>query len=179
MQSASSLRAVAPRPTAGIFVKQGEAERLTREAALLRRARHPGVVELIERREDPAPALVTRLVDGPSLAEAQAAPVDDVAGLVAALATTVADLHRLGLVHGSIAPEHVLVAAGGRPVLCGLGDGGETDDPIDRARDVCALGELLRWMLARAPRPQAARPRPSVHRAPGDQSRPDAAAFRE
>ena len=145
-----------PSPPEGVFVKAGPVERLTREADLLRRAGHPGVVELVELRGQPAPALLTRLVDGPSLAEAPAAPVDDVAGLVAALATTVADLHRLGLVHGSIAPEHVIVAPGGRPVLCGLADGADADDPIDRARDVSALGELLRWLLARATRPHTA-----------------------
>jgi hypothetical protein len=143
-------------PTNGVFIKRGPAGRLTREAELLRRACHPGVVQLVELRGQPDPVLVTRLVDGPSLAAGPTLQVDGVAGLVAALATTVADLHRLGLVHGSILPEHVLVASGGRPVLCGLADGGQSDDPLDHARDVGALGELLRWLLARAPQPQTA-----------------------
>lgn len=141
---------------AGVFVKRGPADRLVREAELLRRARHPGVVELVELRGHAHLELVTRFVDGPSLAEAPPFPVDVVAGLVGALATTVADLHRLGLVHGSILPEHILVEPGGRPVLCALADGSESDDPVECARDVCALGELLRWLLARAPQPQAA-----------------------
>ena len=145
--------------TLALFTKRGPADRLAREAALLQLARHPGVVDLVELRGEPDPVLVTRLVDGPSLAEGAVLPVDDVAGLVAVLATTVADLHRLGLAHNSILPEHVLVASGGRPILCGLADGVHPGDSLDFARDVAALGELLRWLLARAPQPQGSRHR--------------------
>ena len=145
--------------TLASFIKRGPADRLAREAALLQLARHPGVVDLVELRGEPDPVLVTRLVDGPSLAEGAVLPVDDVAGLVAALATTVADLHRLGLAHNSILPEHVLMASGGRPVLCGLADGAHPGNPLDFACDVAALGELLRWLLARAPQPQGSRHR--------------------
>jgi len=143
-------------PIRGVFTKRGPADRLSHEAELLGRARHPGVVELVELRGPPDPALVTRLVDGPSLAESPALSVDAVAGLVAALAATVADLHRLGVAHRSILPEHVLMSRDGRPILCGLADGGPGADPLDCASDISALGELLRWLLARAPRSQTA-----------------------
>ena len=87
---------------------------------------------------------------------------------MAKLASTVADLHRLGIVHGRIDPTHVLIGAGPRPVLCGFTGGGadgevppegpgpiaEFRDPAARANaplsptvDVYALGTLLRVLL--------------------------------
>lgn len=39
----------------------------------------------------------------------------------AALATTLADLHEIGVVHLAVEPEHVLIDGDGRPVLCGFG----------------------------------------------------------
>ena len=98
-------------------------------------------------------------------------PVEEGAGLLAALATTVADLHELGLVHGAIAPEHVIIGAGGQPVLCSLGYGGRAGEApvsvpvlppgfVDPARagagaltaafDVFGLGALAR-IVAPAP----------------------------
>ena len=44
------------------------------------------------------------------------------AGLVASLATTVADLHDLGIVHGRLSADHVSSTPANRPVLCGFGD---------------------------------------------------------
>ena len=129
----------------------GPLHRLRHEAALLQQARHPGVVELVELREHPEPRLVTRRVEGPSLAEGPALAVDDVVGVIAALAANVADLHHLGLVHGAIRPDHVLVSPGGRPVLCGLADGRRVADPLDCSEDIAGLGEVLRWLLARVP----------------------------
>src|SRR2546430_1436859 len=79
-----------------------------------------------------------------------------VASASAALAGTGADLHRLGVDHRSILPEPVLVSRDGRPILCGLADGGPGADPLDCASDISALGELLRWLLARAPLSQTA-----------------------
>ena len=65
---------------------------------------------------------------------------------MASLATTVADLHDMGIVHGAIVPEHVLVAPDGRPVLCGFGSAGRVGDGDERqpSTDVAALGRLLR-----------------------------------
>lgn len=57
---------------------------------------------------------------------------EQVAVAVARLASTVADIHRLGLVHGRIDPSHVLLGAGARPILCGFsGAGGEGETPLD------------------------------------------------
>ena len=113
-------------------VKQGD--RVPAEAAALEAARHPGVVELVDSTHD---TLRTRRVPGRPLSELGPLPPEEVAGLAAAVAATLADLHDLGLVHGGIEASHVIVAADGHPVLCSLGRGGEPSD------DVAALGRLM------------------------------------
>ena len=122
-------------------------ERIRAEAELLTAARHPGVVELVglEGSTD-RPVLVTVLVDGPTLAAPLALTVEEVAGVVGAVAATLADLHELGIVHGAVLPEHVLLGPDGRPVLCGFGSAGRVgeDDELDPSTDVAALGRLLR-----------------------------------
>ncbi len=128
-----------------------EAARLRREADLLEAATHPGLVELLSIDDGPETVLRTLAVDGPSLAEAAALGVDEVAGVVAATASTVADLHALGIVHGAVSPDHVLLVGDGRPVLCSLGHGGLVGEPgvADPAGDVAALGALIEALLAR------------------------------
>jgi hypothetical protein len=152
-----------------LFTKHGDPGRLAHEGRLLERARHPGVVELVEYGGEPSPRLVTRRATGATLADGAPQTVEAIAGVAASLAATLADLHDMGLVHGALAPEHVLLTP--RPVLCGLADGGSIGDPApgqqlptgftdpsvppgaapDASRDVYALGGLIRWMLARVP----------------------------
>ena len=70
--------------------------------------------------------------------------VAQVASLAAGVASTLADLHDVGIVHGRLDASHVLVGDHGRPVLCGFGDG---EPPARPADDVAALGALLdRWL---------------------------------
>ena len=145
-----------------------EAARLVREAELLTLARHPGVVELIGLDEQaPFPVLRTVRVDGPSLADARPLPLEESLGLLAALATTLADLHEMGLVHGAVEPGHVVVGRDGAPRLCGLGYGGRQGDepairrafgsgplsvtPLEPAVDVLGLGVLLGELAPAAP----------------------------
>src|SRR5437868_11038376 len=102
-----------------------DATRLAHEAEVLASAQHPGVVELVVREDDgTGVALVTGFVGPHSLDTLGPMSVERAAGLVAALAETVADLHEVGIVHGRIDPSHVLLGAGGRPVLCGFAGGG-------------------------------------------------------
>jgi hypothetical protein len=151
-----------------------EAVRLEREAALLEAARHPGVVELVGVDGHGVGAiLLTAHVDGSTLARVGRLPLEESAGLLAALASTLADLHDLGLVHGAVCPDHVIVGPGGRPVLCGFAYGGHIGQPVgpvatvprqfaDPARadahgltpalDVFAIGALARFL---APDPPA------------------------
>src|SRR5690606_41484281 len=80
-----------------------------------------------------------------------------IAGLVAAVASTLGDLHELGIVHGRVDTTHVLIGDDGRPRLCGFaGDEGAT--PAD---DVAALGRVLADLAdrARPPRRRLTRPR--------------------
>ena len=68
-------------------------ERLRHEAAMLERARHPGVVEVVDIDEDDdTTTLSMAWVGGGSLAAAETAP-KKLAGIGAVLAMTVADLH--------------------------------------------------------------------------------------
>ena len=178
-----------------------EAARLTVEAAQLQAARHPGVVELVGvDGHGVGSILLTAQVEGPTLAQTGPLPLEETAGLLAALATTLADLHDLGLVHGAVAPEHVIVGPGGRPVLCGLAYGGRSGAPapslppvaadfVDPARigvealspafDVFAVGALGRFL---APDPPAGHvlARVAVEATSADLStRPDARALAE
>ena len=49
--------------------------------------------------------LLTAHVEGPALAAVGPLPVEETAGLLAALASTLADLHEPGLVHGAVRPS--------------------------------------------------------------------------
>ena len=121
-----------------------DAARLQGEAERLRRARHPGVVAV--RRSGPEGqgwVLCTGHAGRP-VATLGLLTVAQVASLVAAVATTLADLHDLGVVHGRLDGTHVLVGEEGRPVLCGFGDGEVPAGPED---DVAALGALLVQLL--------------------------------
>jgi serine/threonine protein kinase len=146
-----------------------DAERLRHEASVLSRAQHPGVVELVSCREvDDVLTLYTVFAGAHTLETAPPLAVDQAGATLARLASTVADLHRLGIVHGRIDPSHVLLGPGARPVLCGFtGAGAEGEvapvgpgpiaefrDPAARAGapltptvDVYALGTLLRVLL--------------------------------
>jgi tRNA A-37 threonylcarbamoyl transferase component Bud32 len=148
-----------------------EAARLRREADVLQVAGHPGLVELLTFEDGLEPRLTTAHIEGRTAAEAGIAAVDEVAGVVASVASTLADLHALGLVHGAVVPEHVVLDGEGRPVLCSLGYGGlagerascrapwspaaadpsqTDDDRLDPAVDVYGLGALLSFLLAEA-----------------------------
>lgn len=131
--------------------------RVAAEAEALAAGRHPGVVELVEVAGD---RLRTTMVDGARpLSELGPLAAEEIAGLLASVATTVADLHDRGVVHGGLDAGHVLVRPDGRPVLCSLGRGGEP------AEDVAALGRLVAGLLATA---RPALPRPAAAGAPAD-----------
>ncbi|MCU1497506.1 MAG: serine/threonine protein kinase [Acidimicrobiales bacterium] len=115
-------------------------ERLAREALRLDQARHPGVVELLEAGED---QLVLAWAGDRTL-ELVRPDVATAAALLAAVASTVADLHELGIVHGRIGPDHVIVGADGRPRLCSFAGGATT---ATSAGDVADVGRLIDLLL--------------------------------
>src|SRR3954447_7616358 len=76
-----------------------DAQRLRHEADVLTRAQHPGVVELAGCREvDGVITVYTGFAAAHTLETAPPLPVDQAGVTVARLASTVADLHRLGIV---------------------------------------------------------------------------------
>lgn len=101
-----------------------ERRRLSREADVLRRVAHPGIVRLVATEGDATPDGTDRLVfakvAGSTLADLGPQPPAVVAAWAAAVATILADLHDVGWVHGNLRPEHVLLDDQGRPVLCGF-----------------------------------------------------------
>jgi len=131
------------------MVHAKSSRRPVEEAAALRAVAHPGVVKLV----DVTGATVrTKLVEGRALADTRPLTAEEAAGVAAAVATTLADLHDLGVTHGGVDASHVIVADAGRPVLCSLGRGGEPAD------DVAALGRLMTEMVnRRVPERQASR----------------------
>lgn len=124
-------------------------ERARHEIDVLRRVQHPGVVSLLDATDSEDQVVVrTRFCGSRTLATVGTLSVARAAGIVAALAATVADLHELGVGHSRISADHILIAGDGRPVLCGFG--GATLDADDHARseDVAAMGALLQEILA-------------------------------
>ena len=133
-----------------------ERERLRSEWALLRHARHPGVVEVVDILEDPErSALRTRFAGQRTVATCPLTACD-LAAIGSALAVTLADLHLLGLSHRELTADHVILDRRLQPVLCGFGDAGLRsplgDLPAlgyDPTRDIAALGALLEQALKR------------------------------
>ncbi len=115
-------------------------------AARLREAAHPGVVELIDLELDP-PVVRTRFVSGTTAHDlADADDPSTVASLLTALASTLADLHGRGVVHGRLTPDHVVVTPDGAPVLVGWRPHDADDPPPLPTDDVAAFGELVRTL---------------------------------
>ncbi|MDQ3574396.1 MAG: hypothetical protein M3404_05650, partial [Actinomycetota bacterium] len=102
-------------------------------ATAVRAAHHPGLAEVADATDT---SVGTGPAEGRSLADTGPLTAEEVAGVAAAVATTLADLHELGIAHGAIDATQVIVTGDGRPVLRGPGPGGEPAD------DVAALGRL-------------------------------------
>ena len=101
------------------------ARRFEREAQLLARVRHPGVVAVHAVGQSPEGQwLVMELVEGrPLAARVEEGPLPPAAAalLVARVADGVAALHAQGIVHRDLKPENVLLRPDGSPVVIDLG----------------------------------------------------------
>lgn len=120
------------------------AEALQREGDRLRRAAHPGVVPVVHSRRTADGWELVLAHAGRPLSTSVPRPPREAAAIAASVASTVADLHDLGIVHGRLDASHVLLGAQGRTVLCGLGDG---TGAATRPDDVAAIGRLLTALL--------------------------------
>ena len=100
------------------------ARALRNEIAVVCSIRHPHLLAALDATTGDEPMLVTERACC-SLAELMAShgPLADdvVAGVVLAIATGLAELHRRRLVHGDVKPANILFENGGRPVLADFG----------------------------------------------------------
>jgi hypothetical protein len=143
-------------------VGQGLAgQALLAEATILARCRHPGVVDL--RRVDTdgdEVAVTTAVPSGPRLHDARLS-TEEMAGVAAVIATTIADLHDIGVAHGALSAGSVIITDDGRAVIDGFSSARPIDGsparwarhPLSRADDR-ALGGLLSDLLAAGSREQ-------------------------
>ena len=114
-----------------------------REAQLLRRLRHPGIVGFVELVKTPegGRALHTEFVSSETWATRPLTdPVERAMGM-AALATIIADLHDTGVAHLQITAGHVLHGENDEPVVCGLSATGDAT-PENRRADLAGLADL-------------------------------------
>ena len=139
-----------------IAVKQAPAERvgeIEREAEILGKLSHPGVVEVIDlhRGGDGAAALHLEFVGSDNWATRPLTDPVARAAAGAALAAVVADLHDIGVAHRNLDGSHVLHGGDDRPVLCSFGRSGDAS-PEHRREDLVALADLV-WDETLAPGP--------------------------
>lgn len=125
-----------------------ERQRLADEARVLSASAHPGVVRVLELKDgDRRSELVLAEVAGSPLSADPKLDWSEVAGLGAALATTLADLHDIGVVHRAVTADHVIIDERGRPVLCGFGravlHGDHAEARAQAFEDVASLAILM------------------------------------
>ncbi len=125
------------------------ADRARREAQILRVAAHPGIVELRGVAEEPDGSVVLSLsrLPGPDLTTAMPETPALGTALAAAVGAVVADLHAVGIAHGALEREHVVLDADGAPVLCGFGDAVLDADSQARRADVAGLIRLASTLI--------------------------------
>ncbi len=121
---------------------------LRREAKVLEAAAHLNVVRLrgLLELEDRSELMLT-YVSGASLAEHPPLTFDALLDVALQLGDTLVELHELGIRHGAVTAEHLLINQNGRVLLCGFGNAEETEDVNS---DILALADLLSSELARS-----------------------------
>lgn len=119
-------------PTSG--TDPAQTARFEREARLLARFSHPGLVVVFdagvedEASDEPKRYLVMELVPGPTLADRLRhgpLPPTEVASLAAQLSAALAYIHRPGVIHRDIKPANILLA---EPAVPGVGETAKLTD---------------------------------------------------
>ena len=118
------------------IVRSGDpnlARRLVQEALALKRFDHPALVRVLDSGvSDDQPYLVMELVDGVTLAEllrSGARTPGQTATLGASLASALAYVHELGIVHRDVKPSNILIPTSGPAKLADFGIARMIDDP--------------------------------------------------
>jgi hypothetical protein len=138
---------------------------LVHEATMLALARHPGVVEIIRRDADGG-ELVTA---GGQPFRSRSGRPEQALPTLAAVGEIVADLHSLGLVHGAIDDDAIIISPDGRPRLgrfgrAGLAGHATEDGTILRpSLDVEALAGMVSAVVDDSPSPSTIRRRRRSH----------------
>jgi len=121
----------------------GDIRRRRAEADLLSRLDHPGVVRFVAFVDGDRAELRTSYVGTETWARTPPTADDSIIAGLAAVASTVADLHEFGTSHGALATDHVVVSRDRRPILCGLADA----QPLDASAeldDLVGLAGIMR-----------------------------------
>lgn len=123
---------------------------LIREFLVLRRIAHPGVVRVFDLHESgPELYLVMEKLEGKTLHETlrqrSCLPLQGAKAIAAALLSTLAVLHGLGVCHGDIKPDNVMLCSDGRVVLF---DFNTAETGLQPGRAGCAASMSLRSGLS-------------------------------
>ncbi len=163
--------------------RPGMAARLLREARIIARLEHPGIVPIYDvgHTQDGLTAYVMQLVRGERLDAriARGLPSEDALGIFARICEAVAFAHSRGVIHRDLKPENVMLGAFGEVLVLDWGiaraedaeaDGAVMGTPgamapeqeagsvVDGRADIYGLGKILSAMFAGGPvaRPLAA-----------------------
>lgn len=173
------LEAEGEQPDAVALKRQLPGIEPTREPERARAVRHPGVAALLDFGVDESTGrqyLVYELIDGRTLLQAkeggEAWSPREAARIVAAVAGAMARAHALGVIHGDLKPDNIMLTPDGPKVIdLGSATRGGLEAPCSElfgapeqkrgehattASDVYALGEILRWMSPALPKTLAA-----------------------
>jgi eukaryotic-like serine/threonine-protein kinase len=123
-------------PIEGALAGDVPRERLRREALILSRIDHPGVVARLDQgSQDGLDFLVMELVEGPTLAQRlQSGPLEEAAvlGLGARIGAVLDAVHQRGVIHCDLKPGNVVLTADGAVKVLDFGQArllGEADPP--------------------------------------------------
>lgn len=105
-----------------VALKQGAADDIAREAAVLAQLTHPSIIKLLATDEHP-PTLVLEYLRGKTLATYLSAPIAPpvAAAITVQLAEALWCAHAQGVLHRDVKPENIFVEADGRVVLADFG----------------------------------------------------------
>jgi predicted Ser/Thr protein kinase len=161
-----------------LLARPGFAGRFLREARLLARVRHPGVVAVFDAgEEEGVPFLVMELVEGGPLTARSPLPVEEALRVAIDAGEALAAAHASGVIHRDVKPDNLLLTPSGRVVLVDFGIATAVDEapgtltqagavlgtpaflppevltgaPADERADVYALGGVLVFALTGQP----------------------------
>ena len=120
--------------------------RFEREAIILRKLRHAGIVSVLDHGADPAPYIVMELIEGGDLASLQAVKrftIQEITTIGVRVLRALAHAHKQDIVHRDVKPSNILLSGDTQPVLVDWGIASATafrDSRLTRSHE--ALGTI-------------------------------------